>query len=122
MSLSLAEILEKEWQAQVVDLARTFGWREYHTYNSRRSAMGFPDLVLLRDRSVFLELKREKGRLTEDQQGWFRALLVAGCEAYVARPRDLDALALILASRRPPWESRGAVVDAAAGLRQSTQQ
>jgi hypothetical protein len=99
----LADLLEKDWQAQVVDLARRLGWRRiYHTHDSRRSAHGFPDLVLCRDRVVFLELKCETGKLTEEQRGWLDALRGAGVEAYVARPRNLQALAEILASRGRP--------------------
>ena len=98
----LADLTEKEWQAQVVELARTLGWRHYHTYRSKRSPSGFPDLVLVRDRVVFLELKREKGKLTDDQKGWLRALEAAHAEAYVVRPRDLEALAAILACRGNP--------------------
>lgn len=96
----LADILEADWQRDVTNLAKTLGWdRIYHTYNSRRSAHGFPDLVLVRERVVFLELKREKTRLTEEQKGWIRSLLTAGVEVYVARPHDLNALGHILGVR-----------------------
>jgi len=99
----LADILEADWQRDVVKLARTLGWdRIYHTFNSRRSAHGFPDLVLLRDRCVMLELKREKTGLTDEQAGWLRALLAADVETYVIRPRNLEQIAAILASRRDP--------------------
>jgi hypothetical protein len=94
----LEDMLEKEWQRQVVQLAKTLGYRTYHTFDSRRSTHGFPDLVLVRDRVIYLELKREKGRLTEEQKGWLRALRAAGAEAYVARPRDLEALGRTLAA------------------------
>lgn len=93
----LDQILEKDWQRQVVQLAKQLGWtRIYHTYNSRRSAHGFPDLVLVGDRVVYLELKRETTNLTDEQKGWLRALRAGGAEAYVARPRDLESLALTL--------------------------
>lgn len=98
-AIPLEDILEKDWQRDVVRLARTLGWTTYHTFSSRRSDFGFPDLVLVRDRVVFLELKRERTKLTEDQKGWMATLLDAGAEAYVARPRDLDDLGVILASR-----------------------
>lgn len=39
---------EKDWQAWVEDAARMNGWLPYHTRDSRKSAEGFPDLVLLR--------------------------------------------------------------------------
>lgn len=99
-AMPLGDLLEKDWQRQVNSLAQQLGWnRVYHTYRSTRSDPGFPDLVLVRDRVVFLELKREAGRLSAAQREWLAALLDAGAEAYVARPRDLQLLAEILASR-----------------------
>lgn len=96
----LEDILEREWQRQVIDLAKQLGWtRIYHTFDSRRSTHGFPDLVIVRDRVVYLELKREKTKLTDEQKGWLRALRAADALAYVARPRDLHALAQVLTRR-----------------------
>lgn len=96
--LPLELLAEKEWQAQVVQLARTLGYQHlYHTYNSRRSHSGFPDLVLVRDRVIYLELKTETGKLTAMQRQWLDALRHAGAEAYLARPRDLQPLADVLA-------------------------
>lgn len=102
MTVALEDVLEKEWQQQVVQLFRQLGWTGYHTHDSRRSQPGFPDIVLVRDRVVYLELKREKGVLSEKQREWVRALLKAGAEVYVARPRDLDELAIILSRRYRP--------------------
>src|SRR5689334_22388822 len=66
---------EREFQREVIKRAALFGWRYYHTYNSRRSAAGFPDLVLARgDRLIFAELKTEKGNVSEDQQKWLESL------------------------------------------------
>ncbi|HVM69552.1 MAG TPA: VRR-NUC domain-containing protein [Gaiellaceae bacterium] len=98
----LDDVLEKELTTQIVDLARTLGWRRYHTHDSRRSAHGFPDEVLVRDRLILLELKREKGKLTPEQAAWITDLLNAGAEVYVVRPRDLQQIAEILAARRRP--------------------
>jgi VRR-NUC domain len=96
----LADLTEKEWQAQVVELAKTLGWkRVYHVFDSRRSSHGFPDLLLVRERLVLLELKRETGRLTEHQKGWLRDLLGADVECYVARPSDLERVADLLQHR-----------------------
>lgn len=96
-----ADLTEKEWQAQVTQLAKQTGWRgAYHTYDSRRSSSGFPDLVLVRDRVVYLELKREKGKLSPAQRDWIGWLLSAGAEVYVVRPRDLEALGAILGSAK----------------------
>lgn len=102
-SVSLTDVLEKDWQKQVRQLADTLGYRRsYHTYNSRRSDTGFPDLVLVspqRHRIVYLELKRENGKVTKQQAQWIRDLHAAGAEVYVARPRNLQALAAVLSGR-----------------------
>ncbi len=81
---------EAEWQRTVTDLARTLGYLIYHTQDSRRSASGFPDLVLVRDRVIFAELKTERGRMTGAQHWWVSTLRVARAEVYVWRPSDYD--------------------------------
>jgi hypothetical protein len=95
----LDDILEADWQRDVVNLAKTLGWKTWHNYNARKSDFGWPDLFLARDRTIHLELKREKGKPTEQQKDWLRALIQAGAEAYIARPHDLDILGRILSSR-----------------------
>ena len=104
-SVPLDQILEKDWQRTVRDLAATLGYRRaYHTFDSRRSDTGFPDLVLVspeRRRIVYLELKREKGKLSDPQAQWIRDLHRAGAEVYVARPRHLQSLATVLSSPTP---------------------
>lgn len=98
----LEDVTEKEWQQQVKDMAALMGFRRaYHTFDSRRSSSGFPDLVLVRERIIFLELKREKGKLSDAQREWLRALIKAKGEVYVARPHDFDALAEVLRWRSP---------------------
>lgn len=62
---------ERELQVAVVELASYLGWLTYHTFDSRRSAAGFPDLVMVRaPRIVFAELKSSVGRLSSDQVAW----------------------------------------------------
>jgi hypothetical protein len=97
----VADLTEKQWQSQVVDLGKMLGWRLYHPYDSRRSNPGYPDLTLVRDRIVFLELKTEKGKLSEPQRDWLTALRRAGGEAYVVRPSQLQDLADVLAAKYP---------------------
>ena len=100
--ISLAELSEKDLQRQVFDLLALTGFgRVYHTFDSRRSAKGFPDIFALRERAIMLELKREKGKLTPAQKQWLADLASAGLEVYLIRPRDLDALAVVLAARSP---------------------
>ena len=88
---------EKPFMAQVVKLARLRAWRVYHTHDSRRSAAGFPDLVLCRPpRLIFAELKSEKAKPTIEQVAWLDALSGTGAEVSVWRPSDLDRIAWIL--------------------------
>lgn len=94
----LGQITEREFQAEVLQLAALFGWRCYHPFDSRRSTRGWPDLALLRgDRLVFAELKSMAGKVRPEQQEWLDELaLVPGVESYLWRPSDLDAIAEIL--------------------------
>lgn len=117
VTLPLADLTEREWQAQVVELARLLGWRRpMHIFDSRRSEPGWPDLALVRDRLVLVELKREGGRTTPAQRSWIRALLAANVECYVVRPRDLDDLARVLTRTY----QGGAAAEAAERLMAST--
>lgn len=98
------ELSERQWQMQVEQLADLYGWRRYHTHDSRRSNPGFPDLVLVHaaaQRTLFLELKAEKGRVSAEQQKWLDDLNAAGQQALVVRPSDLDVVHGLLNTRRP---------------------
>ena len=84
---------EKKLQAEIIGMAvgsRTrpspLGWRAYHSYFSDRSEAGWPDLVLVRDRIIYAELKTMKGRLTRAQEEWRDALVFAGATFYLWRP------------------------------------
>lgn len=83
---------EKQFQADVIREARRAGWRVYHAFNSNRSTPGFPDLVLVRDRVIFAELKTATGKLTSEQDDWIQALRGAGITAVVWRPVDWPAI------------------------------
>jgi hypothetical protein len=87
---------EAQWQAAVLDLAHALKWEHYHTHDSRRSPSGFPDLVLVRDRVIFAELKSERGDLVGTQYEWLMRLVHAGMEAYVWRPSDWPEVERIL--------------------------
>ena len=98
--MTSAKLSEKQFQSQVVALARACGWLCYHTYDSRRSTAGFPDLVMVRERVVFAELKRDGGRPTIPQSNWLHRLREAGQEAYLWRPADWDAIEKTLIPRK----------------------
>jgi hypothetical protein len=100
----LEDLLEKEWDQMLFagqkGLAPILGWRLcYHTLRSKGSQSGFPDRVLVRDRIIFAELKREHGKPTETQREWLDALAAVGAEVYLWRPSDLDEIATILSKR-----------------------
>lgn len=80
---------EKNLQHQVELALATAGWLVYHTYDSRRSNSGFPDIVAVRgDRLIYRELKSQKGRLEPNQIKWRDALLAAGQDWRLWRPFD----------------------------------
>lgn len=97
---------EKEFQTQVIQLARIQGWMVAHFHDSRKmvvrpdgsrfmvgdaDARGFPDLCLVKPPTVmFWELKKQLGKTTEYQDGWIDALQGCGLEARVVRPSDFD--------------------------------
>lgn len=89
-------LTEKQWQRQLTDLARVLGWRTYHTFLSRWSDSGFPDLVLVRDRVIFIECKRSNGQPTAAQAEWLEALAEAGAETYLWTPADFDEAQRVL--------------------------
>ncbi len=93
---------EAELQETVREIAKTTGWLYYHTYRSKRSPAGFPDVVLVRPpRVIFAELKSETGALTPDQLIWMVTLGRARpyVESYVWRPKDVDLIAITLSPR-----------------------
>ncbi len=76
----------------VTELARILGLLAYHTRDSRRSAPGFPDLVLAgRGGVLFVELKSQGGQLSAHQQDWRYMLQAAGQRWRLWRPADLEA-------------------------------
>jgi hypothetical protein len=79
--------------AQVVEIFQWHGWVIYHSYSSRRSAPGFPDLVAIRkaDGDILVaELKTQTGIVSDDQRFWLGLFSAAGVDAFVWRPGDID--------------------------------
>ena len=92
------QISERTFQAQVIAAAEAMGWLCYHTHDSRRSAPGFPDLIMVRGyRMVALELKVGRNKPTVYQVRWLAALReVWQVDALWAKPDDWDKLMEIL--------------------------
>jgi hypothetical protein len=102
---------EAEFQEQFIGLARLLGWRVAH-FRAARAARGwatpvaadgagFVDVVLVRDRVMFVELKSDTGRLRGDQREWLIAFRAAGAEVHVWRPSDWPEVEATLRRRRP---------------------
>lgn len=89
---------EAQLQQAVIECAQLLGWRVAHfrpalTARGWRTpvaadGVGFPDLVLVRDRVLFVELKSARGRIGVEQRAWQDALQAAGAVSAVWTPRD----------------------------------
>jgi hypothetical protein len=107
----LVGLTEEQFQRQVTDLARIRNWVWVHVRAGRTLsgdwrvptsgplAKGWPDLVLVRERIVFAELKTDRGRITADQHAVHDLLRAAGAEAYIWRPKDWDEIDFVLQIR-----------------------
>lgn len=95
---------EREFQEQVVQLARLRGWRVlwvrpvrvqrrggavYHETPFGADGKGWPDLFLLRKgQKLALELKVKKNRPTDAQKAWIAELNAARIPTFVLYPKD----------------------------------
>jgi hypothetical protein len=86
--------LEKVFMGEVVKLAVLTGWLYYHTYDSRRSVSGFPDLVMVKKpRVIFAELKSSSGKLSKQQTHWKDALEACpGISYYLWTPQHWEEI------------------------------
>ena len=77
MGLSVTrQINEKAFQTIVIATARENGWLVYHTFDSRKSEPGYPDLCMIKDGVImFVELKTDKGKVTTAQRQWIERLI-----------------------------------------------
>lgn len=100
---------EKAFQEQVVQLAKHCGWLVYHTYDSKRSAPGFPDLVMTRgERCLVVELKSVKGRESVEQRKWLDAFRrIPHIEVFVWRPYDWEEIERVIVPSRAELTATG---------------
>lgn len=98
-----SRVSEKAFQAQVIELARYTGHSVFHTYDSRRSEPGFPDLVIAKPglwRPLFVELKKDGGKLSKDQKRWRDVLLKCpGADYRLWYPSDFDEIVATLSGK-----------------------
>lgn len=95
-------VSEADFQQRIIDFARLSGWRVAHFRAARvlrrgkevyetpvaADGKGWPDLVLVRDRVLWVEAKSATGKLSADQTLWREALIRAGGLWYCWRPED----------------------------------
>lgn len=79
---------ELAFQHRVTDLAELLGWYCWHVNLPMRSKAGFPDLLLIRERIVWVELKvwhakGGRGKVMPEQEQFHELLRCAGGEVYV---------------------------------------
>jgi len=87
--------LQQRVMSLALGLKRTSypGLLYYHTQDSRKCPVGFPDVQIVipeRERVIVAELKRERQRPTVEQAAWLDAYAVADAvEVYLWRPQHL---------------------------------
>ena len=80
---------EAQLQAVILEACAWLKLLAYHTHDARRSARGFPDLVIAGPRGViFRELKSETGETSPEQDLWGWMLCRSGASWKVWRPAD----------------------------------
>lgn len=90
---------EHELMDGIIAAGRRLGYRVYHTHDSRHSAAGFPDLVLVGTQYgavLYVECKSDRGSLRPAQREWIEALRDIGELTYVVRPKDYDGFLEVL--------------------------
>jgi Holliday junction resolvase len=104
MTVKAPPISEAQFQSQITQYAELRGWEWLHVRAGRTEhgwrvpvsgtmAAGWPDLVLVRgSRVLFLEVKRQDGKVTYDQQRVLDVLtlLYGNFKARAVRPSDWD--------------------------------
>ena len=110
-------LTEKQYQQQIMDLARLRGWMVGHWADSRRQvrpgvfvgdpdSKGVPDLLMAHPKHgvAFVEVKKELGKVSPEQDEWLDRLLDAGAPAVVSRPSGWEDMDEWLALGFPPAE------------------
>jgi hypothetical protein len=104
---TVEKMSEEDFQQAVIEYAQERGWKVAHFRKARtkkgwRTAVaadgkGFPDLVLVRNRIVWAELKSEAGEMSPDQENWRDWLKESGQEWYCWKPSDWPTIIQVLA-------------------------
>lgn len=97
---------EGAFQKSVIDFAHYKGWRVLHIRPARTKdgwrtpisadGQGYPDLTLFRERTIWVECKREGEELSNWQVIWKDWIIDAGGEYYCWRPSDWREIEKVL--------------------------
>lgn len=91
---------EEVFRNHLNKLAKALGWDHYHTNDSRRSPIGFPDETYARDFGpvpMFVaELKVPPNKPSAAQTKWLNHFRRAGIPAFLWYPHDWDAILKVL--------------------------
>lgn len=111
-------VAERDFQAWVLDVARTYGWRAWHVplpavyagkgrgFRPTRAGAGLPDLILLHDhppRLILAEVKGTDGKLRPEQREFLH--LAHGVGDVACDARDPDVALVGVYSWRPGQEA-----------------
>ena len=94
------EANKRGWRvASFPPVETTRGWRT----PAGAQGKGWPDLFLVRDRPVAIEVKGDGDSLRPEQREWLDAMRLAGVECHVIGPREwMDGTLLEILTRRGP--------------------
>ena len=103
------QVKEKPFMETILRMAKLLGWLSYHTFDSRKSTPGFPDIVAVHPEhgTLYLEAKTMRGKVSAAQQEWIDVLTAAGERAFVVRPDQMDMIEALF--RGEPASEEGQV-------------
>ena len=106
MAVKQPKITESDIQAAIKEYLQWHGWFVVKIHQSLGSYKGIADLYALKDgRHVWIEVKTEKGRLSEYQEKFKRDVTAHGGRYIVARSVE-DVEPLCVCARRKPLEGQ----------------
>jgi hypothetical protein len=101
---------EDDWAVIVEGMLRFGGWKFYHPYTGEK-ADTILDYICWRERTIWIELKKEGGKLSRDRivkRRWIKGQVTvlaeleeAGAETYVWYPHDYEWAHRVLIENQP---------------------
>lgn len=91
----LTDPSEKQFQGEVIKVAKMLGWAVFFTWDSHHSPSGEPDLRLVhpgKKKILWRELKVGKNKLSPHQHSAHMVLMIADQDVAVWYPSDWDQI------------------------------